>query len=720
MPATFAPSAHTHPWADLTGVPSTFAPSAHTHALSDLTQSGATAGQVPTWSGTAWVPGTPASAATWGSITGTLSNQTDLSNALAGKQPLEYPLSSSLGATDGGKSVLAVYSDTFDANTIACMHMDASPLVEALGRTVTTASGGYSPTQQKFGAGSCALTGGAGSPSVTVTNGYQFTGDFTVEYQGYCTATVAEMIGVNFGATDGAGRFMVYVKNGVLTLNRYSVGDTSIGGSVSLNGWHHIAFVRVGSTLTAYLDGNSVGSTGVLTGAQGRTDGFCLIGNSSYMDELRISNTARYTGNFTPPAAAFGTLTKSFALSATAPALLGANNTFTGANAFAGITGTSGVFGTDPVGTELLRVGSGLRLTGVQTFWSTSNIVHSLDFYTSSTLRGKIEMDNTSGRLVYGGVTAFAWKATGPEVTLRLDLARTSPPTAFPTLAQSRMHVGSLANATTDGYDGITAGYGTSTTYAPGFIGWQCKSTGGNTYGDWVIATRGATTDTAPTERLRVTWDGKVISSGDIQLFKSAATDAQFLLQVNGTGSMQCGMNASGSTNAAGAPNGSIYLGSNGAFNLHFTSGGSSRMSIDTSGNVNINTGSEYRINGVAHAHTFASLTSKPTTLSGYGITDAVGSASPTFTGTVTFDGASASLKSSGTIYGYVSAYAGGSQLQDSGMAARMRWTTTGVAFNGTTPIAQPTLNAASTDLTTAVALLNQVRSALINYGLCA
>jgi hypothetical protein len=37
-----------------------------------------------------------------------------------------------------------------------------------------------------------------------------------------------------------------------------------------------------------------------------------------------------------------------------------------------------------------------------------------------------------------------------------------------------------------------------------------------------------------------------------------------------------------------------------------------------------------------SHTHTFASLTSKPTTLSGYGITDAAPLASPTFTGTVT------------------------------------------------------------------------------------
>lgn len=41
------------------------------------------------------------------------------------------------------------------------------------------------------------------------------------------------------------------------------------------------------------------------------------------------------------------------------------------------------------------------------------------------------------------------------------------------------------------------------------------------------------------------------------------------------------------------------------------------------------------------------------------------------------------------------------------------------VGFNNAAPIAKPTLNAACTDLATCVALTNQIRSALINYGLC-
>lgn len=79
-------------WADVTSKPSTFPPSAHSHSLGELTQSGATTGQVPKWNGTAWVPANDdvGSSAVWGSITGTLSNQTDLQGALDGKASVTH------------------------------------------------------------------------------------------------------------------------------------------------------------------------------------------------------------------------------------------------------------------------------------------------------------------------------------------------------------------------------------------------------------------------------------------------------------------------------------------------------------------------------------------------------------------------------------------------------------------------------------------------------
>jgi hypothetical protein len=59
-------------WADIKNKPGTFPPDSHTHPLSDLTQSSATTGQVPTWSGNAWVPQAPPTGtnADWSATTG--------------------------------------------------------------------------------------------------------------------------------------------------------------------------------------------------------------------------------------------------------------------------------------------------------------------------------------------------------------------------------------------------------------------------------------------------------------------------------------------------------------------------------------------------------------------------------------------------------------------------------------------------------------------------
>lgn len=89
-PATFAPTAHGHAWADLSGVPqtasrwptwsevtekpTTFAPAAHTHSLNDLTQSGATTGQVVMWDGTRWKASTVSTGSTPTNLTTTVTS----------------------------------------------------------------------------------------------------------------------------------------------------------------------------------------------------------------------------------------------------------------------------------------------------------------------------------------------------------------------------------------------------------------------------------------------------------------------------------------------------------------------------------------------------------------------------------------------------------------------------------------------------------------------
>ena len=94
-------------------------------------------------------------------------------------------------------------------------------------------------------------------------------------------------------------------------------GTTTSGQSVVDNEWHHLAFVREGSTLSCYIDGISRGSTSnstnLTTLAGGSTGGPFHIGGYSgggnldaYIDEVRISKVARYTTNFDPPSLPFG------------------------------------------------------------------------------------------------------------------------------------------------------------------------------------------------------------------------------------------------------------------------------------------------------------------------------------------------------------------------------------------------------------------------------
>jgi hypothetical protein len=78
---------------------------------------------------------------------------------------------------------------------------------------------------------------------------------------------------------------------------------------VATNTWYHIAMTDDGSNTTIWLDGvnlGSRGSVGGLTNAIIYLGGFTnSLGMNGYVDEIRISNTVRYTTTFTPSAAAF-------------------------------------------------------------------------------------------------------------------------------------------------------------------------------------------------------------------------------------------------------------------------------------------------------------------------------------------------------------------------------------------------------------------------------
>ena len=104
--------------------------------------------------------------------------------------------------------------------------------------------------------------------------------------------------------------------NDIIVVNQAGILIRSSSGAVSSQNWHHIAVTADNGTLELYidgvLDGTSTGTTFIDaqsefniggTGPFSPTDGrFHLDG---YMDLFRVSNSVRYTTNFTPPTSAF-------------------------------------------------------------------------------------------------------------------------------------------------------------------------------------------------------------------------------------------------------------------------------------------------------------------------------------------------------------------------------------------------------------------------------
>jgi hypothetical protein len=134
------------------------------------------------------------------------------------------------------------------------------------------------------------------------------TDDFTIELWAYPTSgsNIGGLVGQYSGSN--SGRMALFIDSGTLTA---FVGGTSITASVNINEWSHIAWVRESGTDTLYVNGTSV-ATGTLPAIQqinteiGRYN-FSDREFLGYIDNLQILNgIAKYTANFTPPAAEQG------------------------------------------------------------------------------------------------------------------------------------------------------------------------------------------------------------------------------------------------------------------------------------------------------------------------------------------------------------------------------------------------------------------------------
>jgi hypothetical protein len=142
------------------------------------------------------------------------------------------------------------------------------------------------------------------------------TGDFTVECWLYETTT-----NTNKGVWDGrstgsATDGFTFTRIGTDTFRVWSGSALITTGSFTIqNTWNHCALVRNSGTLTIYINGTSSG-TPVSNSTNFSNSGTFIIGGgrhstgsnpnafiTGYIQDLRVSNYARYTANFTPPTA---------------------------------------------------------------------------------------------------------------------------------------------------------------------------------------------------------------------------------------------------------------------------------------------------------------------------------------------------------------------------------------------------------------------------------
>jgi len=223
---------------------------------------------------------------------------------------------------------------TNDSNTVLLLHCDGTDA----STTFTDDTGVRSPkgisaignaqvdtAQSKFG-GASALFDGTGD-YLTVnpvgTDLYFPAGqDVTIEM--WIRPNVTQQFNPFFGLGNArgasSGEVSLYIESfgGQFYLRMaYNYGAvlalTSAGGAIASNNWYHIAYSREGDVHRLFLNGalqETETDAGLNLGVSGQG---CKIGSwadasgfyTGHIDEVRISNIARYTANFTAPTAAF-------------------------------------------------------------------------------------------------------------------------------------------------------------------------------------------------------------------------------------------------------------------------------------------------------------------------------------------------------------------------------------------------------------------------------
>lgn len=137
---------------------------------------------------------------------------------------------------------------------------------------------------------------------------WNFSGDFTLDFWTLMTSTQVPDKQYFLHQPYGGHDFYYQMSTNELYYENM-LNNISKSGSwtVTFDTWYHVALVRSGDALNMYIDGNLIGGTTTASGAiAGCGTVSTYIGSTTstlgaYLDEYRVSNSARWTTTFTPP-----------------------------------------------------------------------------------------------------------------------------------------------------------------------------------------------------------------------------------------------------------------------------------------------------------------------------------------------------------------------------------------------------------------------------------
>jgi hypothetical protein len=212
-----------------------------------------------------------------------------------------------------------------DANTVLLIHADgvdtSTTFTDDIGTGRTQkgiqaiGNAQVDTAQSKFGGASALFDGTGDSLTINANSVFNFgTSDYTVEGWIRSSSLGATRIIFDTGvATQGTRPVFYVTSNGAINMYTTATGAVSSAGStITTNTWYHVALVRYSGTTTIYVDGVSKASTGTsysmsttATMYVGAEDPGTTNSWNGHIDEVCVSNVARYTAAFTPPTTPF-------------------------------------------------------------------------------------------------------------------------------------------------------------------------------------------------------------------------------------------------------------------------------------------------------------------------------------------------------------------------------------------------------------------------------